>query len=114
MGNIIEAQLIGTGLKGGIVVGRFNEFSTSKLLDGAVDGLKRHGVHDEEVDIACVPGAFDMPLIANKLVQTGTYDAVLGLGTVIGGATTPYDYVCNEAAKGMAAVSLESGAPVIF
>ncbi|HLU23964.1 6,7-dimethyl-8-ribityllumazine synthase [Lederbergia graminis] len=114
MGNIIEAQLIGTGLKVGIVVGRFNEFITSKLLDGAVDGLKRHGVHDQDVDIAWVPGAFEIPLIAKKLVQTGKYDAVIGLGTVIRGATTHYDYVCNEAAKGMAAVSLESGVPVIF
>jgi len=114
MGNIIEAQLIGTGLKVGIVGGRFNEFITSKLLDGAVDGLKRHGVHDQDVDIAWVPGAFEIPLIAKKLVQTGKYDAVIGLGTVIRGATTHYDYVCNEAAKGMAAVSLESGVPVIF
>lgn len=114
MGNIIEAQLIGTGLKVGIVVGRFNEFITSKLLDGAVDGLKRHGVNDQDVDIAWVPGAFEIPLIAKKLVQTGKYDAVIGLGTVIRGATTHYDYVCNEAAKGMAAVSLESGVPVIF
>ncbi|KWW17929.1 MULTISPECIES: 6,7-dimethyl-8-ribityllumazine synthase [Bacillaceae] len=114
MGNIIEAQLIGSGLKVGIVVGRFNEFITSKLLGGALDGLKRHGVDENDVDIAWVPGAFELPLIAKKLVNTGKYDAVIGLGTVIRGATSHYDYVCNEAAKGMAAVSLDTGVPVIF
>ncbi|WP_285768562.1 6,7-dimethyl-8-ribityllumazine synthase [Peribacillus sp. SI8-4] len=114
MGNIIEAQLIGSGLKVGIVVGRFNEFITSKLLGGALDGLKRHGVNENDVDIAWVPGAFELPLIAKKLVNTGKYDAVIGLGTVIRGATSHYDYVCNEAAKGMAAVSLDTGVPVIF
>ncbi|AXN39471.1 MULTISPECIES: 6,7-dimethyl-8-ribityllumazine synthase [Peribacillus] len=114
MGKIIEAQLIGSGLKVGIVVGRFNEFITSKLLGGALDGLKRHGVDENDVDIAWVPGAFELPLIAKKLVNTGKYDAVIGLGTVIRGATSHYDYVCNEAAKGMAAVSLDTGVPVIF
>ncbi|MEC0298639.1 6,7-dimethyl-8-ribityllumazine synthase [Peribacillus frigoritolerans] len=114
MGKTIEAQLIGSGLKVGIVVGRFNEFITSKLLGGALDGLKRHGVDENDVDIAWVPGAFELPLIAKKLVNTGKYDAVMGLGTVIRGATSHYDYVCNEAAKGMASVSLETGVPVIF
>ena len=114
MGQTIEAQLIGSGLKVGIVVGRFNEFITSKLLGGALDGLKRHGVDENDVDIAWVPGAFELPLIAKKLVNTGKYDAVIGLGTVIRGATSHYDYVCNEAAKGMASVSLETGVPVIF
>ncbi|ASS94151.1 MULTISPECIES: 6,7-dimethyl-8-ribityllumazine synthase [Bacillales] len=114
MGKTIEAQLIGSGLKVGIVVGRFNEFITSKLLGGALDGLKRHGVDENDVDIAWVPGAFELPLIAKKLVNTGKYDAVIGLGTVIRGATSHYDYVCNEAAKGMASVSLETGVPVIF
>ena len=114
MGKTIEAQLIGSGLKVGIVVGRFNEFITSKLLGGAMDGLKRHGVDENDVDIAWVPGAFELPLIAKKLVNTGKYDAVIGLGTVIRGATSHYDYVCNEAAKGMASVSLETGVPVIF
>lgn len=85
MGKIIEAQLIGSGLKVGIVVGRFNEFITSKLLGGALDGLKRHGVDENDVDIAWVPGAFELPLIAKKLVNTGKYDAVIGLGTVIRG-----------------------------
>ncbi|MFA1714684.1 6,7-dimethyl-8-ribityllumazine synthase [Peribacillus frigoritolerans] len=114
MGKTIEAQLIGSGLKVGIVVGRFNEFITSKLLGGALDGLKRHGVDENDVDVAWVPGAFELPLIAKKLVNTGKYDAVIGLGTVIRGATSHYDYVCNEAAKGMASVSLETGVPVIF
>ncbi|MFJ7977150.1 6,7-dimethyl-8-ribityllumazine synthase [Peribacillus sp. JNUCC 23] len=114
MGKNFEAQLIGTGLKVGIVVGRFNEFITGKLLSGALDGLKRHGVSEDDIDIAWVPGAFEIPMIAKKLVQTKQYDAVIGLGTVIRGATSHYDYVCNEAAKGMAAVGLESGTPVIF
>ncbi|MFJ7639905.1 6,7-dimethyl-8-ribityllumazine synthase [Peribacillus sp. NPDC097264] len=114
MGKIIEAQLIGSGLKVGIVVGRFNEFITSKLLGGALDGLKRHGVDEDDVDIAWVPGAFELPLIAKKLVNTGKYDAVIGLGTVIRGSTSHYDYVCNEAAKGMASVALDTGVPVIF
>ena len=82
MGKTIEAQLIGSGLKVGIVVGRFNEFITSKLLGGALDGLKRHGVDENDVDIAWVPGAFELPLIAKKLVNTGKYDAVIGLGTL--------------------------------
>ena len=98
MGKIIEAQLIGSGLKVGIVVGRF----------------KRHGVDEDDVDIAWVPGAFELPLIAKKLVNTGKYDAVIGLGTVIRGSTSHYDYVCNEAAKGMASVALDTGVPVIF
>ena len=114
MGKQFEAQLIGSGLKVGIVVGRFNEFIVSKLLDGALDGLKRHGVDEADIDVAWVPGAFELPLIAKKLVDTGKYDAVIGLGTVIRGATSHYDYVCNEAAKGMAKVSLDSGVPVIF
>ena len=114
MGKQFEAQLIGSGLKVGIVVGRFNEFIVGKLLDGALDGLKRHGVDEADIDVAWVPGAFELPLIAKKLVDTGKYDAVIGLGTVIRGATSHYDYVCNEAAKGMAKVSLDSGVPVIF
>src|SRR6476620_1586062 len=114
MGQHFEAQLIGTGLKVGIVVARFNEFIVNKLLDGALDGLKRHGVDEADVDVAWVPGAFELPLIAQKLVNTGKYDAVIGLGTVIRGATSHYDYVCNEAAKGMAKVSLDTGVPVIF
>lgn len=114
MGKVFEAQLIGTDLKIGIVVGRFNEFINSKLLDGALDGLKRHGVDEDHIDIAWVPGAFEVPFIAQQMVKTGNYDAVIGLGTVIRGSTTHYDYVCNEAAKGIAAVSLKTDVPVIF
>ncbi|WP_419883112.1 6,7-dimethyl-8-ribityllumazine synthase [Peribacillus sp. B-H-3] len=114
MGNIFEGNLVGSGLKVGIVVGRFNEFITGKLLGGALDGLKRHGLNEEDIDIAWVPGAFEIPMIAKKLVNTNRYDAVICLGTVIRGATSHYDYVCNEAAKGIASVSLETGVPVIF
>ncbi|SOC00099.1 6,7-dimethyl-8-ribityllumazine synthase [Ureibacillus xyleni] len=114
MGKIFEAHLIGTDLKIGIAVGRFNEFITSKLLDGALDGLKRHGVKEENIDIAWVPGAFEVPFISKQMVGTGNYDAVIGLGTVIRGSTTHYDYVCNEAAKGIAKVSLDTNVPVIF
>ena len=114
MGQIFEAQLIGTQLKIGVVVGRFNEFITAKLLDGALDGLKRHGVSEENIDIAWVPGAFEVPLIAKKMAESNKYDAIIGLGTVIRGSTTHYDYVCNEAAKGIASVSLSTGVPIIF
>lgn len=114
MGKVFEAQLIGTDLKIGIVVGRFNEFINTKLLDGALDGLKRHGVNEDNIDIAWVPGAFEVPFIAKQMVETGNYDAVIGLGTVIRGATSHYDYVCNEAAKGIAKVSLDTNVPVIF
>lgn len=114
MGQVFEAQLIGTQLKIGVVVGRFNEFITAKLLDGALDGLKRHGVAEENIDIAWVPGAFEVPLIAKKMAEANKYDAIIGLGTVIRGSTTHYDYVCNEAAKGIASVSLSTGVPIIF
>ena len=114
MGQIFEAQLVGTELKVGIIVGRFNEFINDKLLRGALDGLKRHGVSEENIDIAWVPGAFEVPFIAKKMAESKKYDAVIGLGTVIRGATTHYDYVCNEAAKGIAKISLETGIPVIF
>ncbi len=114
MGNIFEGNLVGTGLKVGIVVGRFNEFITSKLLGGAQDALKRHGVNEGDVDIAWVPGAFEIPLIAQKMAESKKYDAVITLGTVIRGATPHFDYVCNEAAKGVSATSLKSGIPVVF
>ena len=114
MGQIFEAQLIGTELKIGVVVGRFNEFITAKLLDGALDGLKRHGVAEESMDSAWVPGAFEVPLVAKKMAEANKYDAIIGLGTVIRGSTTHYDYVCNEAAKGIASVSLSTGVPIIF
>ncbi|WP_019243140.1 MULTISPECIES: 6,7-dimethyl-8-ribityllumazine synthase [Bacillus] len=114
MSTTFEAQLIGTGLKVGIVVGRFNELITSKLLGGALDGLKRHGVAEDDIDVAWVPGAFELPFIAKKMADTKKYDAIICLGTVIRGSTTHYDYVCNEAAKGIASVSLETGIPVMF
>lgn len=114
MGNIYEGNLVGTGLKVGIVVGRFNEFITSKLLGGAQDALKRHGVNEEDVDIAWVPGAFEVPLIAQKMAESKKYNAIITLGTVIRGATPHFDYVCNEAAKGVSSVSLKSGIPVSF
>ncbi len=114
MGNFFEGNLVGTGLKIGIVVGRFNEFITSKLLGGAQDALKRHGVNEVDVDVAWVPGAFEIPLIAKKMADSKKYDAVITLGTVIRGATPHFDYVCNEAAKGVSAAALNSGIPVIF
>ncbi|KFL43320.1 6,7-dimethyl-8-ribityllumazine synthase [Lysinibacillus sp. BF-4] len=114
MVNTIQAQLVGTQLKVGIVVGRFNEFINDKLLAGAVDGLKRHGVADDNIEVVWVPGAFEVPFIAKKMAEGKKYDAVIGLGTVIRGSTTHYDYVCNEAAKGIAQVGLQTGVPTIF
>ncbi|MBM7621293.1 6,7-dimethyl-8-ribityllumazine synthase [Bacillus tianshenii] len=114
MGNIYEGNLVGTGLKVGIVVGRFNEFITSKLLGGAQDALKRHGVEEGSVDVAWVPGAFEIPLVAKRMADSGKYDAVITLGTVIRGSTPHFDYVCNEAAKGVSQASMQSGIPVIF
>ncbi|MBU5227131.1 6,7-dimethyl-8-ribityllumazine synthase [Clostridium senegalense] len=112
--NILQGDLIGQGLKFAIIVGRFNEFIGSKLLSGAVDGLKRHGVNEEDIDIAWVPGAFEIPLIAKKLANNEKYDGVLCLGAVIKGSTPHFDYVCSEVSKGVATVSLETSKPVIF
>lgn len=112
--NTLEGKLVVTDMKVGIVAGRFNEFITSKLVGGAMDGLLRHDVKDEDVDIAWVPGAFEIPLVASKMAKSGKYDAVICLGAVIRGDTTHYDYVCNEVSKGIATVSLESGIPVMF
>ncbi|AIQ69867.1 MULTISPECIES: 6,7-dimethyl-8-ribityllumazine synthase [Paenibacillus] len=114
MPNYLEGHLVSEGLKYGVVVGRFNEFITSKLLSGALDAFKRHGVADDEVDVAWVPGVFEIPLIAQKMAESGRYDAVIALGTVIRGSTTHYDYVCNEVAKGVAAINLKTGIPTIF
>ena len=111
---VFEGKLCGDGLKIAIVVSRFNEFITSKLLGGANDTLKRHGVKIEDVDVAWVPGAFEIPLIAKRLAKLGKYDAIIALGCVIRGSTTHYDYVCNEVAKGAANVSLQHDIPVIF
>ncbi|ADH99691.1 6,7-dimethyl-8-ribityllumazine synthase [Salisediminibacterium selenitireducens] len=114
MGKSFEGHLVGTELKIGIVVGRFNEFITSKLLGGAQDALKRHGIDDEHVDVAWVPGAFEIPMIAKKMAESGDYDAVITLGTVIRGSTPHFDYVCSEVAKGVAQISMQSGVPTIF
>lgn len=110
----LEGYLIGSDLKIGIVVGRFNEFITSKLLGGAEDALKRHGVDDANVTIAWVPGAFEIPLVAKKMAASKKYDAVITLGTVIRGSTPHFDYVCNEAAKGVANAGYQHDIPVIF
>jgi 6,7-dimethyl-8-ribityllumazine synthase len=111
---VYEGNLVGTGLKIGIVVARFNEFITSKLLSGALDGLKRHGVSEEDIEVAWVPGAFEIPLVAKKMAESKKYDAIITLGAVIRGATSHYDYVCNEVAKGTSHAALSSGVPVIF
>ncbi|MCC5892193.1 MAG: 6,7-dimethyl-8-ribityllumazine synthase [Exiguobacterium sp.] len=110
----IEGNLVGKGLKVGIVVGRFNDLITMRLLDGAKDALKRHGVEQEDVALAFVPGAFELPLVAKKMAMSKKYDAVITLGAVIRGATPHFDYVCNEAAKGIAQASYQSEVPVIF
>ncbi|MGM7635165.1 6,7-dimethyl-8-ribityllumazine synthase [Bacillus sp. Hm123] len=114
MSRTYEGNLIGTGLKVGIVVARFNEFITGKLLSGAEDALRRHGVDEEDVEIAWVPGAFEIPLIAKKMADSGKYDAVVTLGTVIRGSTAHFEYVSNEATKGVAQAAMQSGVPVIF
>lgn len=114
MANIIEGHISGEGLKFGIVVARFNEFITSKLLGGALDTLHRHEAKDEDVDVAWVPGAFEIPMVAKKMAESGQYDAVICLGTVIRGSTSHYDYVCNEVSKGVAQVGLSTGVPTIF
>lgn len=112
--NIFEGKLVAEGLRFGIIVGRFNEFIGGKLLDGALDGLKRHGVKEEDIDIAWVPGAFEIPLIAKKMAKNDKYDGVICLGAVIKGSTSHYDYVCSEVSKGIANVSLENEKPVMF
>lgn len=109
-----EGKLVSSQMKVGIVVARFNEFITSKLLSGAQDTLLRHNVREEDIQVAWVPGAFEIPLIASKMAQSGRYDAVICLGAVIRGSTSHYDYVCSEVSKGIATVSLQSGIPVLF
>lgn len=111
---IYEGQLVSEGLRYGLVVGRFNEFITQKLYTGALDALKRHGAKDEEIEVAWVPGAFEIPLVAQKMAESGKYDAVITLGAVIRGSTPHFDYVCSEAAKGVAAVNMKTGVPTIF
>ena len=112
--NTFEGKLVAEGLKFGIIVGRFNEFIGGKLLDGALDGLKRHGVKEEDIDIAWVPGAFEIPLIAKKMAKNDKYDGIICLRAVIKGSTSHYDYVCSEVSKGIASVSLETEKPVMF
>lgn len=111
---VYEGSYVVKGKKFGIVVARFNEFITSKLLSGAVDALQRHDVNEEDIDMAWVPGAFEIPLAAKKMAKSGKYDAVICLGAVIRGATSHYDYVCNEVAKGVAQVGLQTEIPVTF
>ena len=112
--NTYEGNISGRGLKFAIVVARFNEFITSKLLSGAIDALKRHETPEENISVAWVPGAFEIPLVAKKLAASNKFDAIICLGAVIRGSTTHYDYVCNEVSKGVAAVGLQSGIPTIF
>ena len=113
--NYLEGKLVAKkNMKVGIVAARFNEFIVSKLLGGAVDGLVRHGVDEKNITAAWVPGAFEIPIAAQKMAQSGKYDAIICLGTVIRGATSHYDYVCNEVSKGVAQVGLNTGIPVLF
>ena len=110
----IEGMIVANGAKIGIVAARFNEFIVSKLVSGAEDALLRHSENPDDISVAWVPGAFEIPVVAKKMAMSGKYDAVICLGAVIRGATSHYDYVCNEVSKGIASVSLESGIPVMF
>lgn len=114
MMKVLEGKLLAEGMKIGIVAARFNEFIVSKLLSGALDGLRRHDVKEDDISVAWVPGAFEIPIAAQKMAGSGKYDAVICLGTVIRGSTSHYDYVCNEVSKGIAHVSMESQIPVLF
>lgn len=110
----LEGKLVAEGMKVGIIASRFNEFIVSKLVSGAIDGLVRHNVNDNDITVAYVPGAFEIPVIASKMASSGKYDAVICVGAVIRGATSHYDYVCNEVSKGIAQASMASGIPVLF
>ena len=110
----LEGKVVAREIKVGIVAARFNEFIVSKLVSGAEDALLRHSVNPDDISVAWVPGAFEIPVVAKKMAMSGKYDAVICLGAVIRGATSHYDYVCNEVSKGIASVSLESGIPVMF
>ncbi|TFE02991.1 6,7-dimethyl-8-ribityllumazine synthase [Jeotgalibacillus salarius] len=114
MKKVYEGHLSGSGLKVAIVVSRFNEFITGKLLSGAEDALKRHGVEESDVSVAWVPGVFEIPVVTQRLAKSGKYDAVITLGTVIRGATPHFEYVSSEVSKGVAKVALDEGMPVIF
>lgn len=111
---VMEGNVIGTGLKIGMVAARFNEFIVSKLVAGANDALLRHGVSEADIELAWVPGAFEIPVVAKKMAQSGNYDAVICLGAVIRGSTSHYDYVCAEVSKGCATVGMETSVPTIF
>ena len=110
----LEGKLVSKSIKVGIVAARFNEFITNKLVGGAMDGLIRHDVNEDDIDVAWVPGAFEIPLIASKMAKSGKYDAIICVGAVIRGSTSHYDYVCAEVSKGIASVSLDAGIPVMF
>lgn len=113
--NLLEGKLVAKeGMKVGIVASRFNEIIVNKLVGGALDGLKRHGVDEDNIVTALVPGAFEIPLIAQKMAASGKYDAVIAVGAVIRGSTSHYDYICNEVSKGVAQVGLSTGVPVLF
>ncbi len=114
MSKLFEGVLLGKGLKFGVVVARFNEFITKKLLEGAQDALLRHGVSEDDIDIAWVPGSFEIPLVAKKLAETKRYDAIICLGAVIRGATPHFEYIAAEVAKGIARIGLDIGLPVSF
>jgi 6,7-dimethyl-8-ribityllumazine synthase len=114
MGRVIQGSLNGAGLRIGIVVSRFNQFITDRLLQGALDGLRRHGTDEEIVDVLWVPGSFEIPLAAKKLAESGCYDGLICLGAVIRGGTPHFDYVAGEVSKGVAAVMMQSGLPVAF
>ena len=114
MGKHYQGALLGEGLRFGLVVSRFNEFISVRLLEGALDGLIRHGVKEDDIEVAWAPGSFEIPLIAMKLAQSGRYDAVLCLGAVIRGGTPHFDYIATEVSKGVAKVGLDTGVPVIF
>ena len=111
---VLEGNVVADGAKVAIVGARFNEFIVSKLISGAEDGLVRHGVKEDDITLAWVPGAFEIPVIAKKMAESGKYDAVICLGAVIRGSTSHYDYVCNEVSKGIAQVSMGNGLPVMF
>ncbi len=114
MGVVYEGKVLGAGLRFGVVVSRFNEFISRKLLEGALDALSRHGVAQEDIEVAWVPGAFEIPLVARRLAESGRFQAIICLGAVIRGATPHFEYVAAEVAKGIALVGLETGVPTLF
>jgi len=114
MAILFEGQLLAEGLKFGVVVARFNEFISGKLLNGALDGLKRHGANEDDLHVAWVPGAFEIPLVAKRMAESKKFDAVICLGCVIRGSTPHFDYVCAEVAKGVGQVNMQTGVPTIF